>query len=138
MLLAVVLVAAGILAARPKAKGLEWEVWSPVQVEALLDEDVPVFVDFTALWCLTCQTNKKFAYTPEVVELMKRKGVVALKADKTSKNPVIDEAISEYGRSAIPVNVLLVPGEDPVVTPEVLTPGYLLDLFGKLPDAEKE
>jgi thiol:disulfide interchange protein DsbD len=73
-----------------------------------------------------------------VVELMKRKGVVALKADKTSKNPVIDEAISEYGRSAIPVNVLLVPGEDPVVTPEVLTPGYLLDLFGKLPDAEKE
>jgi thiol:disulfide interchange protein DsbD len=138
MLLAVVLVAAGVLTARPKPKGLEWEVWSPVQVEALLDEDVPVFVDFTALWCLTCQTNKKFAYTPEVVELMKRKGVVALKADKTSKNPVIDEAISEYGRSAIPVNVLLVPGEDPVVTPEVLTPGYLLDLFGKLPDAEKE
>jgi thiol:disulfide interchange protein DsbD len=136
---AALLLAAGIFNASPKpSKGFEWQVWSPDRVEELLDEELPVFIDFTALWCLTCQSNKKFAYTPEVIALMKQKGVVALKADKTSKDPVIDQAISDYGRSAIPVNVLLVPGEDPVITPEVLTPGYLLELFGKLPDIVAE
>lgn len=138
VVIAAALAAYGVFAASPKPKGLEWQVWSPERVEELLDEGTPVFIDFTAQWCLTCQSNKKFAYSDEVLALMKAKGVVALKADKTSKNPAIDQAISEFGRSAIPVNVLLVADEDPVITPEILTPGILLDLFGQLPDAQKK
>ncbi|MEI7927293.1 MAG: hypothetical protein WCH40_01985, partial [Verrucomicrobiales bacterium] len=69
--------------------------------------------------------------TPEVIQLMKDKGIVALKGDKTNPDPAIEEKLRELGRTAIPVNVLYVPGKDPIVTPELLTPDYLKELFGK-------
>jgi len=110
-------------------KGLEWETWSPERVEQLLEQNRPVYVDFTAKWCLTCQVNKSQAYSEEVIALMKERGIVALKADKTKPNPEIEEKLAELGRTAIPVNVLYVPGREPIITPEVLTSSYLLDLF---------
>ncbi len=73
--------------------------------------------------------NKRTAYSKDVIALMKEKGVVALKGDKTSPDPKIDAKLQELGRTAIPVNVLIVPGKDPVVTPEILTSGLLKDLF---------
>ena len=126
----------GVFLTLPPVKAkLEWEPWSQARAEALLKEGKPVYIDFTAKWCLTCQVNKKRAYTPEVVALMKEKGVVALRADKTNPSPEIDAKMRELGRSAIPVNVLLVPGKDPVITPEVLSPAYLDGLFRKeIPD----
>ncbi len=117
--------------AGPKAAALtlEWEPWSQARVNELLKEGRPVYIDFTAKWCLTCQFNKKRAYTTEVIALMKEKGIVALRADKTKPNPAIDAKMRELGRTAIPVNVLQVPGKQPVITPELLSPGYLLELF---------
>ncbi|MES2474957.1 MAG: protein-disulfide reductase DsbD domain-containing protein [Verrucomicrobiota bacterium] len=122
------------LAKPPTKSALVWETWSSQRVEELLAEGSPVFIDFTAKWCATCQVNKKVAYTDQVIALMKQKGIVALKGDKTNPDPEIEKMVHEYGRAAIPVNVLLEPNKQPVVTPEVLTPGYLTDLFGKLPD----
>lgn len=116
------------LATGPYA-GLKWETWSPQKVEALLEEGRPVYVDFTAKWCATCQANKKVAYTPEVIALFRERGVATLKADKTLPDPEIDARILELGRAAIPVNVLHVPGSEPVITPEVLTPAYLRELI---------
>jgi thiol:disulfide interchange protein len=52
-----------------------------------------------------------------------------MKADKTKTDPKIEAKLQEFGRTAIPVNVLLVPGQEPIITPEVLTAGYLKDLF---------
>jgi thiol:disulfide interchange protein len=72
------------------------------------------------------------------VRLIEEKGIVMLKADKTKPNPAIDAKIAEYGRAAIPVNVLLVPGKDPIITPEILTPGYLPELFAKEIPGEEE
>jgi thiol:disulfide interchange protein len=119
----------GIYYAGNIKKGVEWEKWSHERVEELLDEGRPVFVDFTATWCPLCQVNKRNAYSEEVIALMKERGVVALKADKTKPDPKIEEKLNELDRTAIPVNVLYVPGKEPIITPEVLTPGYLLDLF---------
>ncbi len=68
-----------------------------------------------------------------MLALAKEKGIVFLKADKTAPNPAIEKKLQELGRSAIPVNVLLIPGEDPIIAPEVLTPGILKDLFNKVP-----
>ena len=134
--LALAFAVGGIFLTLPPVKSkLVWEPWSQARVEALLKEGKPVYIDFTAKWCLTCQVNKKIAYTPAVVALMKEKGVVALRADKTNPNPEIDAKMRELGRSAIPVNVLLVPGKEPVITPETLTAGYLDNLFRKeIPD----
>lgn len=136
---------AGMLAAWPwevdesktasQGADLEWGTWSPGEVETLLAEGRPVFVDFTARWCLTCQLNKRRAYTGPVVEMMRKKGIVALRADKTNPNPEIEAELSALGRTAIPVNVLLVPGGDKVITPELLSPDYLLELFEDVPPA---
>ena len=123
VLLTVLFAAAGLFLAKPpKPSALDWQPWSLEKQEALLDEGTPVYIDFTAKWCATCQVNKKRAYTGEVVDLMKKKGVVTLKADKTKPDPQIEEALQQYGRTAIPVNVLLAPGEEPVILPELLSP----------------
>jgi len=98
-------------------------------VDKLLVEGRPVYIDFTASWCPLCQFNKKRAYTPDVIALMKAKNIAALKADKTHPDPEIEAKLLELGRTAIPVNVLLVPGKSAIITPEVLSAAYLTDLF---------
>lgn len=129
--IAILIAAWGIFASLPPKKSeLKWEHWSQQRVDELLKEGKPVYIDFTAQWCLTCQVNKKRAYTKEIVDLMNKRGIVALKADKTNPSPEIDKAISQYGRSAIPVNVLHVPGEkEPFIFPEVLSPDLLRTEF---------
>ncbi|MFD0895332.1 thioredoxin family protein [Luteolibacter ambystomatis] len=132
VVLALVFVLGGVWLSKPPAKSaLVWEHWSDARVQELLKQGTPVYVDFTAQWCATCQVNKKRAYTPEVIKLMNSRGVVTLKADKTNPDPAIETKLRELNRSAIPVNVLYVPGKEPVITPELLSPGYLTDLIGK-------
>ncbi len=141
-ILALALLASGVLIAWPWAAPVEiagqekpkveWQTWSQEEADRLLAEGKPVYIDFTAKWCLTCQLNKSRAYTPEVVKLMKEKGVVALRADKTNPNPAIEAKLKELGRTAIPVNVLYIPGKkDPVITAELLAPDDLTQLFSK-------
>jgi thiol:disulfide interchange protein len=126
-----------ILAFPPNPEGEEhktvWETWSQETVDKLLAEGTPVYIDFTARWCVTCQVNKKVAYTDEVMALAKKKGIVFFRADKTKPDLAIEAKLQELGRTAIPVNVLILPGEEPVITPEILTPGILKDLFNKAP-----
>ena len=88
----------------------------------------PVFVDFTAAWCLTCQVNERVALeTREVAERFEREGVTLLKADWTLRDDRITQALASYGRQGVPVYVLY--GRDPVgeprLLPEVLTPGVV-------------
>jgi thiol:disulfide interchange protein DsbD len=133
LLVALSFAAAGALLIKPpKPSVLTWEPWSEARVAALLAEGRPVYVDFTAQWCATCQVNKKRAYTPEVIATMREKNVATLKADKTKPDPAIEAALQKLGRSAIPVNVLLAPGKDPLILPELLSPAHLLDALGKL------
>lgn len=123
---------AGTLACLPPdpSKKLTWEKWSEDKVEQLIENDTPVFVDFTATWCATCQLNKQRAYPPEIVELFKEYGIVALKGDKTNASPDIEKKLQELGRTAIPVNVLYIPGKDePVITPEILSADYMRALI---------
>lgn len=118
----------------------DWQKWSPEAVEKHLAEGKPVYVDFTAKWCLTCQSNKATAYTDEVRQMFYDNNIVVLKADMTKKHPTATKAIHELGRSAIPVNVLYVPGDKtPHVTSEILTASYMKDFLQKhIKPAEKE
>ena len=105
---------------------IQWEEWSLAKQEALLKDGKSVYVDFTARWCLTCQTNKAAAYTEETARLFKAHGIVALRADKTVDQPEIDAELKRLGQVAIPVNVLYAKGDPkPLVTQTILTAGYL-------------
>ena len=131
-LLTLLALTAGIFSALPPNKDnqITWEKWSESRVEELLESDTPVFVDFTATWCATCQLNKKRAYSDEVVKMFKEYGIVALKGDKTNASPEIEKKLQELGRTAIPVNVLYVPGNDaPIITPELLSADYMKELI---------
>ena len=127
--MALLIAAAGVFYSGSIKKGIEWQTWSQERVDELLAEGKPVYVDFTAKWCATCQVNKHNAYSDEVVALMKERGVVALRADKTKPDPAIEAKLEELGRTAIPVNVLYAPDEDLIITPSLLTSDMLMKLF---------
>ncbi len=109
-----------------KAPSPVWNEWSPELMRQALSDGHPVYVDFTAKWCATCQANKKVAYTQDVYEAMEFADVVLMRADKTRPNPAIDEEMRRLNRSAVPVNVLYMPGGAHFITRELLTAPYLL------------
>ncbi len=102
-------------------QGLNWEAWSPEKQAALLAEGRPVFVDYTAAWCVTCQYNKRTALADAgLLAEMAKKNVALLRADWTRRDPVITAALAELGRNGVPVYTLLKTGREPVVLSEVL------------------
>lgn len=96
----------------------DWEPFSPERVKALREQGVPVFIDFTAKWCLICQTNHLVLVSSEVEDKMSEMGVVRMKADWTRNDPVITEELKKFGRSGVPLYVLY--GKDPDDQPEIL------------------
>src|SRR5205814_2096788 len=83
----------GLGLSRPRDKGLTWEKWSPQLVQELRAARKPVYVDFTARWCATCQVNHRVYDAPEIIAAIKQRGIALLKADWTSYDPVISQTI---------------------------------------------
>ena len=112
-----------------------WQPWSPEAVSRYQAEGQPVFVDFTASWCLSCQVNERVALNrPEVQEAFRAANVVLLSADWTRHDEAISQALTALGRSGVPAYALYAPGQSqPQMLPEVLTPGIVTDALGKLP-----
>lgn len=118
----------------PEKKATDmWQPWSEAKQEQLLEEGTPVYVDYTARWCATCQTNKRIALKESSVkERFEELGVATLKADWTAKDPAITQSLASYGRSAIPFNVLLLPDGKTIELPELLTPQIVHDALDKV------
>ena len=99
-----------------------WQPWQPGRVDQLLASGQPVFVDFTAAWCVTCQYNKKTTLAnAEVLADMDAKKVALLRADWTRRDPAVTAALAQLGRSGVPVYVLYQSGHAPVVLSEILS-----------------
>ena len=99
-----------------------WQPWAPGAAEALVASGRPVFVDFTAAWCVTCQYNKKTTLAnAEVLADLQAKNVALLRADWTRRDPAITAALAQLGRNGVPVYVFYRPGKPPVVLTEVLS-----------------
>ena len=112
-----------------------WEPWSAEAVSRYQAQGRPVFVDFTASWCLSCQVNERVVLSQPAVQKAFQDGNVALlKADWTRHDEAITQALVALGRSGVPAYALYAPGQgEPQLLPEVLTPGIVLDALGKLP-----
>ncbi|MEA2489752.1 MAG: hypothetical protein QOH21_1544, partial [Acidobacteriota bacterium] len=132
---AVKLAGTGEPPARQAADADRWEPYSETRVNELRAAGRPVFVDFGAAWCLTCQVNERVALSAApVLAKFREKNVAMLKADWTSRAPAVTQALTKLGRSGVPTYVLYAKDASapPRLLPEVLTPTLVVDALEKL------
>jgi thiol:disulfide interchange protein DsbD len=119
-----------------ESPGLAWEPYAVERLANLRQSGKPVFVNFTASWCISCMVNERVALNqPEVAAAFQEEGVTLLKADWTNRNSTITEALRTFGRSGVPLYVLYPTGTEqaePMVLPQVLTPAIVRNALDKV------
>jgi thiol:disulfide interchange protein DsbD len=108
--------------------GLPEEPYSAERLAALQAEGRPVFVDFTAAWCITCQVNEKTSLTSaEVLDAFRRTHAAYLKADWTRRDAEIAQTLAAHGRAGVPLYLVYGKGGgDPQTLPQILTSGTVV------------
>jgi len=113
----------------------DWQSFTPARLKNELAQDHPVFIDFTAAWCITCKFNEKTVLESGTVrDAFRRHGIVKLRADWTNGDPEITKLLQQFGRPGVPLYVLYRghTGE-PFVFPELLTKNIVLEKLETIP-----
>lgn len=115
--------------------GLEEERFSESRLTSLLGGDQPVFVYFTADWCITCKANERLALkTQAVKDAFDAADVQVLMADWTRRDDAIASVLARFGRAGVPLYLYYAPGStQPVELPQILRPGMLIALVSGTP-----
>ena len=116
--------------------GIAWEPYSEERLAEARAKGEPVFVDFTAEWCVNCHVYEAAVVETEAVRAkFREKKIVALKADWTNTDdPVVTRALKRFGAVGVPLYVLYRPGEAEPVVHDALTKGLLLSELEKIKD----
>ncbi|MGB5472977.1 MAG: thioredoxin family protein, partial [Gammaproteobacteria bacterium] len=112
----------------------DYTPWSEQQVQALTAAGRPVFVNFTAAWCITCKVNEQLALSSDHIrQLFEARSVAYLVADWTRRDPAITRQLERYGRSGVPLYLLFSPAAGaPVILPQLLTEGIVAEAIHTL------
>jgi len=103
------------------------EVWSEAKADRYLRQGHPVFVYFTADWCLSCKVNEATSIDrDEVRAAFLKAGVKVLAGDWTNGDPAITRFLESQGRAGVPLYLWYAPGKPPEELPQVLTPQMLI------------
>jgi thiol:disulfide interchange protein len=103
------------------------ETWSQDRAANYVAKGKPVFVYFTADWCLTCKVNEEAAIDrDEVRDAFRKAGVKVLAADWTNGDPAITRFLESRGRAGVPYHLWYAPGRPPEELPQILTPSMLI------------
>jgi len=114
-----------------------WHAFTPTTVSDFSSGGRPVFIDFTAAWCVTCQVNKRLVLNnADIRDAFAKRGVELVRADWTRRDPVITQALAALGRQGVPVYVLYRPGKTPLVLPEILKKQIVFDALATLDTAQ--
>ena len=126
-------------AASGAAQQAGWQPYQRGEIESLRAQGRPVFVDFTARWCLSCQVNERVVLNrPDVQRRLHDSGIVLMRADWTRHDEEIGSALSELGRSGVPTYVFYLPGKPALLLPEVLTPGVMFAALDQVHNRSRE
>ncbi len=119
---------------RVRAAKTQWQPYTAASFEAARASGKPVFIDFTAAWCLSCQVNERAVlHSAEIESTFITKDFVLLKADWTQYDPAITQELASVGRSGVPTYVIYPAGEKSTadVLPELLTKDSVLQAIQK-------
>lgn len=103
-------------------------VYNETTLQSLRDKGVPVFVDATAAWCITCKINEQTSLRDSDVEdAFIENGVTMMIADWTTADADITAYLAKYGRNGVPLYVYYAPGKEGVILPQILTPSIVIE-----------
>ena len=116
-----------------------WERFSRARMTEAVAAGKPVFVDFTAAWCITCLVNERVALeTPATRRAFEQTGTVKLKGDWTNRDPEISALLKELGRAGVPLYLFWPPGADrPKILPQVLTEAAIVSELSSIQQAKR-
>ena len=115
--------------ARDGASILVPEPFSAEALAAARAGDRPVFLWFTADWCVTCKVNERVAIEREAVRAaFEEAGVATLRGDWTRPDPAIASFIAERGAAGVPLYIWYEPGSESERLPQLLAPSDLIEL----------
>jgi thiol:disulfide interchange protein DsbD len=110
-----------------------WLPYREADALALVAQGKPVFVDFTAAWCVSCQVNKRLVLGTAATQAdFDAAQVTLMRADWTLRDAEITAALAKLGRNGVPVYVLMRPGKEPLLLPEILTAGLVREALATL------
>ncbi|MEZ5759419.1 MAG: thioredoxin family protein [Emcibacteraceae bacterium] len=105
--------------------------FAPDKLKSLLDQKKPVFVYFTADWCVTCKLNERVALSrSEVHQAFQEKNIQVMEADWTNQNPEITKTLQSYGRIGVPLYLYFPAGrtlDNPEILPQILTADTIIN-----------